>query len=165
MHTKADFTGRILEAGPARRYVLGGNCKFTVVDSCTGKRFTYKVKSGKKDRDKNWTTGNADLTTYFVSLLTGPNNEDDFIYMGMMKLDPMSGAYVFTLTRNSKVSETAESVLLFKRLWVNIEYRCWLPEVIHFYQEGQCCICGRPLTVPESVRDGIGPECKAKGGM
>lgn len=28
------------------------------------------------------------------------------------------------------------------------------------YHEGRCCKCGMPLTVPESIDSGIGPECK-----
>lgn len=30
-----------------------------------------------------------------------------------------------------------------------------------FYHLGQCCVCKRPLTNPESIRSGIGPICKA----
>jgi len=28
------------------------------------------------------------------------------------------------------------------------------------YHEGRCCKCGMPLTVPESIDSGIGPDCK-----
>jgi hypothetical protein len=28
------------------------------------------------------------------------------------------------------------------------------------YHQGICCKCGLPLTVPESIENGIGPQCK-----
>jgi len=30
------------------------------------------------------------------------------------------------------------------------------------YHEGHCCKCGLPLTVPQSIDSGIGPECQRK---
>jgi hypothetical protein len=35
-------------------------------------------------------------------------------------------------------------------------------EVMH---EGRCACCGRPLTVPESIERGIGPDCWEKMGL
>ncbi len=33
-------------------------------------------------------------------------------------------------------------------------------EKLVIYHEGKCCKCGMPLTVPESIDSGIGPDCK-----
>jgi hypothetical protein len=33
---------------------------------------------------------------------------------------------------------------------------------LSIYHEGKCCKCGMPLTVPESIDSGIGPECNRR---
>lgn len=154
--------GRLAFAGEIRRFILGGNSTFTVVHGDT--RFTYKVKSAAKDRSKNWSTGNQDRSVFFVSVLTGPSNESDFQYMGLLRLDPICGEYNFSTTAKSKVSRDAPSFITFMRAWNNVEFRCQWPATLEFWHEGQCCVCGRKLTVPESIAMGIGPEC-ASGGM
>lgn len=156
--------GQLAFAGEIRRYILGGNATFTLKSKRTGERFTYQVKSAKKDRNAFWSTGNQDRTKYFVSLLTGGDNENSYTYMGMMNLT-VDGAFVFGLTKGSKMSEAAPSVKAFEYVWKAIENGAHFPSGVEFWHEGSCCVCGRKLTVPESVADGIGPECKGKVGL
>ena len=89
---------------------------------------------------------------YFVSLLSGPDNENDYSYLGMIR----DGR--FTLTKASKAGVQAPSVVAF-------EYFMRVP-VLHpqmqIRHEGRCGKCGRVLTVPESIDAGIGPECRLK---
>ena len=155
--------GRLAYAGEIRRFILGGNATFTVVNG--GERFTFKVKSATKDRDKNWSTGNQDRSMFFVSLLTGPNNDSDFIYMGVLRQSQLDGAYRFVQTAKSKVGFDAPSAILFAKSWLCVEEGCRWPSRFEFWHEGQCCVCGRKLTVPESVASGIGPECAGKVGI
>lgn len=160
----AEIIGQIHFPGEIRTYVLGGNSKFTLVSKATGQRYTYRVKSATKDRMKNWSTGNQDRTQYFVNVLTGPNNSNDFSYMGMLRQD-INGVWRLSTTRNSRVKESAESYKAFEWFWNHIEEGCMIPRGAEFWHEGICCMCGRTLTVPESIADGIGPDCKAKGGF
>ena len=30
---------------------------------------------------------------------------------------------------------------------------------MNFYHKGHCCVCGKTLTTPESIKNGIGPFC------
>jgi hypothetical protein len=34
-----------------------------------------------------------------------------------------------------------------------------LPNFIEIWHEGRCGKCGRTLTVPDSIANGLGPEC------
>jgi hypothetical protein len=100
---------------------------------------------------------------YFVNLLSGPDNGSDYSYIGV--LDVSSGNV--RLTRASKITNECMSYRLLNRvllnLWGGTEGRI-LEAGFDVHHEGRCGRCGRRLTVPESVRSGLGPECAGKGG-
>lgn len=156
--------GQLAYPGEIRRYILGGNSTFTLVSKKSGQRFTYKVQSGTKQGADHWTTNNQDKSVYFVRLLTGPDNSNDFKYMGLLR-QSVDGGYRFSSSAKSCVSKGAPSFDAFDYVWNLIEFGAHFPKGVEFWHEGSCCICGRKLTVPESVADGIGPECKGKVGL
>lgn len=156
--------GQLAFAGEIRRYILGGNSTFTLVSKRTGQRFTYKVKSSKADSNANWSTGNQNRDTYFVSVLSGPDNDNDYMYIGLLAKS-VDGAYKFIETKGSKARKGSPSFDGFAYVWNLVEFGAHFPSGVEFWHEGACCICGRKLTVPESVADGIGPECKGKVGL
>lgn len=128
----------------AREFALAGNAILTISSLKTGNRFTYRVRQAT---DKETKAPIADM--YFVSLLNGPDNENDYCYLGMVR----NGR--FTLTKASKGGETAPSVVAFK-FFMSTPILHPQMEIRH---EGFCGRCGRKLTVPESIDAGIGPEC------
>jgi hypothetical protein len=77
----------------ARTSSLAGKAIFTLVG--TSSRFTYRVTRKDPEAGSRYTQ-----PTYFVSLLTGSNNETDYSYLGI--LDPVTG-YV-RLTKNSRMT-------------------------------------------------------------
>jgi hypothetical protein len=160
---KPAMQGQLLIPTTIRHYVMGGNSTFTLKSKATGKRLTFKVKSATKNRDAFWSTGNQDRTTYFVSVLSGPDNSNDFRYIGLLKQHG-DGHYDFMHTAKSP-GRDSESFATFKWFWNLLEQGCHVSPGIEFWHEGSCCICGRKLTVPESVARGVGPECASKGGM
>lgn len=130
-------------------FVLGGRAIFTIRSQATGKRFTYRLyRSAKK---KN---------IYFLSLLTGPNNLNDYSYMGL--IDSNYGL----LPIRTKGSEIGEDAVSYKAISFFLRGLNLYPPVlsgIDFFHEGRCCRCARTLTVPESITRGIGPECASRG--
>jgi len=34
-----------------------------------------------------------------------------------------------------------------------------MPDNVEFYHSGNCAKCGRKLTTPESIKNGLGPIC------
>lgn len=152
---------RLIRVGEIRRFILGGNATFTVVfDGDTGRR-TYKVKSWKIDRDSNWTVNNQDKSKYWVSLRTGPGDSFmDYKTIGVLKLDMLDVLYVFE--GNGKMPNAER---MFESFWKPLEIGCSFKSDWEFWHEGQCCICGKPLTVPESIERGIGPDCWEKMGF
>jgi hypothetical protein len=97
---------------------------------------------------------------YFVALLTGQDNENDYTYLGLL-VDQGE----VKLTKGSRYADDSFPVRIIRRVLFRlfrdeaalIESKGW-----KVHHEGRCGRCGRTLTVPESIESGIGPECARK---
>lgn len=92
---------------------------------------------------------------YFAALLTGSDNTKDYTYLGMV--NPGTGE--LRLTRGSKLETNSAPVALLRQVIAATWASQPLPPGHTLHHEGRCGKCGRPLTTPESVKRGIGPEC------
>lgn len=129
----------ILVPGKRMAYALAGKSTITVRGKTT--RFTYQIK--KIANQEKW----------FVGLLNGPDNNCDYMYIGLGTMDK-NATFTFRLTRNSRAGDDAQSVIAFK--WL---VRHWESPLMEIWHEGACGRCGRKLTVPESIESGLGPTC------
>ena len=125
-------------------FALAGKAIFTISNPATGGRFTFKVRR------------KAEGSPAFVSVLTGTNNQDDYTYLGTVFAD---GTYRHG--RKSTIRESAPSARAFAWLWPRALAKA-VPPTLSVQHEGRCGRCGRPLTVPESIDTGFGPECAGK---
>lgn len=137
-------------ADEARTYLLAGHATVTVSSQRTGARYTYRVTRAKDEQGQP-----KDL--WFVGLLSGPDNEADYAYVGAIN-------GTFKLTRKSRMSADSTPVKAFAYLYGNLAAGRMPPEA-EVRHEGHCGRCGRTLTVPESIDRGIGPECVHKMGI
>ncbi len=147
---KADlFEGQITNAADAMRFVYAGRALFTLVSRRTQRRFTYKVNSAKSNREAN---------TRFVRVLNGPDNETSYLYLGYLNATKPG-----TMLPGKKGHPEAES---YRALAWTIKQLAAgkMPEDLEFYHAGKCGCCGRTLTVPESIKTGLGPVCAGKHG-
>lgn len=127
------------------KFALAGNATFTVTSKATGRRFTFKVRQPSPE------------TPHFVKVLTGPDNEGDYTFLGTI-----FNGQNFVHSRKSSIAPDADSAKAFAWFWRNAAS---LPaDKVSVHHEGRCCRCGRKLTVPESIESGIGPECAGKAG-
>jgi len=127
------------------KFFIGGNAIFTVSNGL--KHYTFKVRQPKKD------------SPYFVNMLTGPQNTSDYTYMGIF--NPTWNKVI--LTKKSKYTNESQPVNVFNWAMKVVKFDQKLPEGYSIQHEGKCCRCGRTLTTPESIANGIGPECAKKG--
>jgi hypothetical protein len=147
------MTHRYTDPAAARAFALGGNATFTIVSVQTGTRFTYKVRASEDSSSTGAAPARAGV--FFVSLLTGDNNETNYSYLGIIpKDDPMT----FRLTAKSRAGAEAASVKAFTWFWRQLSSGR-LPANVECWHEGSCGRCGRKLTVPSSIESGFGPEC------
>lgn len=132
-----------LSAETVRRFALAGNARLTLQSERTGARYTYRVRA-------------TDDGKWFVSVLTGADNESDYTYLGLIGSDA-----AFRFTKGSKIGADAPSARAFQWAWPHISAGR-IPGDLAVYHEGRCGRCARPLTDPASIERGLGPECAGK---
>lgn len=142
----------MLNADDVIEFALAGNATFTVVSRATGARFTYKVS--RRDDGPWWRVG----------LLTGPDNNTDYRYIGSVGWDrERYPAPRFFPPRGTTLADAPASVkgfdVVLRMAATNTDALSRLAEVHHC---GRCGRCGRTLTVPASIESGFGPECASK---
>lgn len=128
---------RIVNTKEALKFMFAGKSIVTFLNSQTDNRFTFKLKVAK----------NSNL--YFVSVLTGP---DTYTYIGTC----VEGIYKHG--KKSNVTKDAQSVKVFEFMLNRLKTDN-LPDFLEVWHEGHCGKCGRRLTVPSSILNGLGPEC------
>jgi hypothetical protein len=156
--TLTESTATTSTARVSQVYILAGSATFTIGLPAAGvagserSHYTYRVRRIEAT--------NRYPEAFFVDLLVGPDNTDDYAYMG--KLDPFTG----------QVAATAKSAIRFSnslalRLLNRVLARVWSDDhaayELHGYTTqhcGHCGRCGRLLTTPDSVSSGFGPECR-----
>jgi len=136
-----------------KNFFFGGRATFTV-DNGKGTHYTFRISTPKHPYGL--------FKPYFASLLTGTDNETSYTYLGSVSTD--TGDII--MTRASKMNSDSVPVkvltwILKKVIGENFE----LPEGYSVQHAGKCGCCGRTLTHPESLKNGIGPECIKKFGL
>jgi hypothetical protein len=134
-----------------KQFVLAGKAIFTIQNTVTGNRFTFRVTRHHDSQGHPTKINGQD--TWWVSVLSGPDNPNHFTYMGAVIGEE------FRTTKRSKVGEDADSFKVFTWLNAYLQSEHPLPEQVTINHEGRCGRCGRRLTVPESIESGYGPEC------
>ena len=125
---------RILSVEECKNYITAGKCKVTLKSQRTGDHFTFKVRVKKG------------TSTFYVEVLSGVRF---YTYVGLF------GANMELFGKN----KTSKSFRAFRFLLKNLRAGELHPE-LEVLKSSVCCKCGRDLTTPESIEDGIGPECK-----
>ncbi len=148
-----------------REYVTAGDATFTLESEKTSTRFTYRVR--QQCRGAALVARAAPLragvhcakTLHFVGVLTNPDNTRDYQFLGSI-FDGERYAH----GKKSKIGYDAPSAVAFRWFWSVVDHIEQI-EGVRFYKSSYCCRCGRTLTVPESIRLGIGPECAQQVGL
>jgi len=145
-----ELSRRIVPSQDILRYILAGKSTFTIVSVDTKKRFTYKVTKLKKPKP-------GKKPFHFVGVMTGPDNQLSYTYLGV--IDDVGK---FHLTQKSRLTSSSTQFRAFDFLYRWLLQEPVLTDKIEFWHSGRCGRCGRILTVPESIANGIGPECIKK---
>lgn len=128
-----------------KEFALAGNATLTLQTDGATKHFTYNIK---RCDDKP--------ELYFVRLLSGSDNEEDYRYIGCYYSDTNyfhpSKQYI-DVPRYSR----PKSMQMFTQFILNLDN---IPDTMMVFHEGKCARCGRKLTTPESITTGFGPECR-----
>jgi len=120
------------------------NGTFTV-SSPSGEHRTFKVSTWKK----------ADQLTRSIALLVGCDNDES--YKGFGFVQPDGRIVVWKACRGGQFDKLAR---MFEDLFSeNSRFKARGMTVL---ESRECMRCGRTLTTPSSIENGIGPECSKK---
>lgn len=133
---------RIVDARDAIAFMFAGNAYMTLRSARTGTRYTFRVSQKKG------------ASVWFVSTLYGSDNTGDYSYVGMIDAQRH-----FRITRKSNFTDDSPQVKAFEWTLRHLVEKGEVPDQLEVWHEGRCGRCGRLLTVPESIANGIGPEC------
>ena len=113
-----------------KRFVIGGKAIITLESKTSGRWFTYKIKKAKKDDEKS---------PFFVSVLTGCDNEKSYAYMGTIF---NNNNLVFRLTKKANMGKEALSYKAFN-LFFNLIQINKLHKDMNVYHRGVWGRCGK----------------------
>ncbi len=130
------------------------DCTVTLVSPKTGDHRTFRISTVQKGPLEG---------KRVVSLLTGQSNEDDFTGFGFVVTGSFMGEPTATIMVWRRFQGERGEKSMMER------YADMLSRPDHFAAKGveylvslRCRKCGRLLSVPESIADGLGPICRAK---
>jgi Family of unknown function (DUF6011) len=147
----SDLKGQLTTIEDVVAFSTAGNATLTLRSVKTGNRFTYRIKKVQEPNSK---------VAFFVSLMRGPDNCNNYQYLGCVYNDQAGLRYAHG--RKSRITEQASSGIVFKWFWQKVINEKKLSPDLEVWHEGKCCRCGRKLTVPESVARGLGPDCATR---
>ncbi len=140
------MTGELKSKALIKQFIYAGKSYFTIRNKETGNRFTYKIVKDKKN------------PIHYVSFLWGSDNENNYQFFGTI-FDQKT--YYFS-KNHTKIKPDATVAIAFKWFFEVLNSNSEFPVNFEIWHEGKCCRCGRKLTVPESIAEGIGSECAKK---
>lgn len=132
-------------------FILAGNAEFTLKSLKTGNKEIFVVKKSRHDR------------FYFVM-----NRIRE--YLGKIELIPQTSENVWDFDRTVReaIAYQDKQIEIFGHFWSLLLERMVEPERFKIQvinHTGRCGHCHRPLTHPESIPIGIGPDCFKKLGL
>lgn len=141
-------------------YIMAGDATFTFLSVKTTKRFTFKCEQSKKYDETLKKVVKQDR--WFVSVLTGRNNDSDYSYIGTID-SKSNNKWILRFTAKSKVTKEAPSAIAFNfildALQNSVSSIDKLRDKLKIFHDGNCSKCGRHLTDPISTAIGQGPIC------
>ena len=152
--------GRLTTAESAREYVLADRrraCQkwttkvITLESTKTGQHYSYQISRPP---------GDEAARPWLVKILTGPDNHNDYVYLGLLQ-EQAAGTYL-QHTSKSGLPETAPGWRAMAYFVRRALQGGRMPTTLRVWQEGKCGKCGRRLSTPESIERGLGPECAAR---
>lgn len=148
LKTKEAMQPKVIPMEKALDYIMGGNSIFTLVVG--EKRYTYKILERINGFGQQF---------YSVMVLVGPDNVNNYRrFARIMEIDGMP-----KLELVSKTTNYIEYFEYIKMLYYGLLFQDYSKiSTWQVWHTGRCSRCGRLLTVPESIENGIGPECANK---
>ena len=142
------MTNKFENPADALTFMTAGKCTVTLKSLRTDTHFTFKINA-PKDND----------TVLFVKVLTGSDNSwnGDWSFIGTIFIS--TDGLSFRAGRKGCPDAPSFKAMTFT---LNCLRADMIPNMLEIWHEGQCGMCGKPLTHPTSIASGLGPICAGK---
>lgn len=135
-------------------FMRAGKAIMTIQSKESGKHFTFRFATPKHNEEDTEDLVKLKDLPVWVSVLTHGDNTGNYAFIGTIF------GKRFYHGKKSRISKDAQSVkafdFWFRMLIANVEINL---NKIELYHEGVCMCCGRKLTTPDSIDQGVGPIC------
>lgn len=131
---------------PQQLNIAVHDCTVTLVSPRTGDHRTFRIKTERKGKLEG---------KRIISLLTGPNNEANYVGFGFVDVDG-----VINVWRRYRADDGRSLHERFADIFHRPSH--WEGKGVKFMISLNCRRCARKLTHPESITNGYGPECIKK---
>jgi hypothetical protein len=128
---------------------FAGRAVLTFLNRASGTHMTVKVKQLKDREDR---TKKLPIFYVYVSLL------DDGETGKRFAATYFQTTMTYKLGRDIRPTDTLAKVMVYLDRFLK-NPNLLTEKGVSLLHEGMCCRCGRPLTHPESIEIGFGPEC------
>lgn len=168
-----------------KKFIFAGNCKFTLQNSITGARITYRIRRPRsikfhtfvprmryngvpgpwcvtcwkhQNHPNHWVEPSGDsLFRLDLKINLDPTDNKGWETCGRL-IPGADGKLTYSHWERSKVR--LDRVEIKTIVWFLERLQSdRLPETLWVYHMGSCAHCGKDLTVPTSIEAGFGPEC------
>lgn len=133
-----------------KNFIFAGNAIFTVINETTGNRFTFRI------RKAGWGTSNVKSDIFYVSVLTGSDNNTCYSFLGSYFAGK---SQMYHHSPKSKIGASAHSNKVIDWFFNFYTKNPNLYSTVKVYHSGKCGKCGKKLTTPDSIKSGLGPYC------
>lgn len=128
---------------------FAGRAVLTFKNETKGTHMTVKVKQARDKKDRK-----IKLPVFFVSISLLGDSEQGMIFAGTIFQE------TGTFKLSAGVNPEGRLAKAFLYLVSAVKNPSLLPQSnVSFQHEGRCCSCAMPLTHPQSISTGLGPDC------
>lgn len=138
-------------------FVMAGRAKFTLESLKSGKHLTFTVIQQTVKKLVDGVRKTIRLPFWRVSVMTGVCNDGNFEYLGSISGTDRS----FMVSNKGRFTKIDPPALAFSYMFGFAKRETAAPS-LRVWHHGECGCCARILTVPESVRAGLGPICAGR---
>lgn len=161
MLTQLDYIGNVYELTSqeaVRSYIEKGHGTVTLHNPKTNIYYTYKFTPVKEGKGPEWW---AKAGVIFVKILAGKKEENGkkkkWLYIGLINPTHKKFCIQSQSSNYHAESPTIKGIDFIVEMMYTRPREKW--GIMKIYHNVRCAKCGRPLTTPESIAEGLGPEC------
>ncbi len=122
-------------------FIFAGNATFTVLNETTGNRFTFRI------RKAGWGTSEVKHDTFFVSVLTGSDNNSSYTFLGTF-----FNRFGYKHSIKSRIGLESNSNKVMEWFFKSYISNIGSYPTVKVFHSGKCGKCGKKLNYIKHIK-------------